>query len=490
MEVASKSFNAVILETYEQDWQEETKLRETLQALELMWADYLQHLQDSVQNPLLTYTSHFTPLKVRIAKRHRKQVYFDNARHNAEVLQNAKKKDEAKISKANEELEESKKIYEVLSNELHNELPEFFNSRITFYATTFKNYFDAESTFHGETGKLNDTAVSITDTLAEDNKQYTYQPRPLSGVMNNEETIVNGNSSGENDSKHSTPPSSKKGSKSPRPERPPTSPAAATATQDSPSFPTPIKTDGEGLTNGLPSDPESPPESPLYENNDVSYTTPSKVVNVSTENESESNITEQQVELPVSKYDEPVVNAERPVLNGPDGDKLQEEIKVISKPEPEDEVDDIPSHPPPQPPSRPPIPTKEPSPEEEDIPVKAVEIKDNVVEDDDSDHYYDKVPDQFDVKDDKNNENEEDDLYEIPTSSKLPDKLPDGCRFAVLATHLYKNEDEDELSFEAGELIYVMPFDDPDDQDDGWLLGVKKSDGKKGVFPENFTKRI
>jgi hypothetical protein len=59
-------------------------------------------------------------------------------------------------------------------------------------------------------------------------------------------------------------------------------------------------------------------------------------------------------------------------LNGPDGDKLQEEIKVISKPEPEDEVDDIPSHPPPQPPSRPPIPTKEPSPEEEDIPVKAV----------------------------------------------------------------------------------------------------------------------
>jgi len=46
---------------------------------------------------------------------------------------------------------------------------------------------------------------------------------------------------------------------------------------------------------------------PLYENSDVSYTTPSKVVNVSTENESESNITEQQVELPVSKSEEPVV---------------------------------------------------------------------------------------------------------------------------------------------------------------------------------------
>jgi len=116
-------------------------------------------------------------------------------------------------------------------------------------------------------------------------------------------------------------------------------------------------------------------------------------------------------------------------VNGPDGDKLQEEIKEISKPE--EEVDDIPSHPPPQPPSQPPLTPKEPLPEEEDIPVKAVEIKDNVVEDDDSDHYYDKVPDQLDVKDDKNNDNEDDDLYEIPTSSKLPDKLPDGCRFAV-----------------------------------------------------------
>ena len=31
MEVASKSFYGVMLETYEQDWKEEAKLRETLQ---------------------------------------------------------------------------------------------------------------------------------------------------------------------------------------------------------------------------------------------------------------------------------------------------------------------------------------------------------------------------------------------------------------------------------------------------------------------------
>lgn len=32
------------------------------------------------------------------------------------------------------------------------------------------------------------------------------------------------------------------------------------------------------------------------------------------------------------------------------------------------------------------------------------------------------------------------------------------------ATHPYSNEDEDELSFEAGEIIYVVPFDNPDEQ--------------------------
>lgn len=36
--------------------------------------------------------------------------------------------------------------------------------------------------------------------------------------------------------------------------------------------------------------------------------------------------------------------------------------------------------------------------------------------------------------------------------------------FQVQATHPYANEDEDELTFEAGEIIYVVPFDNPDEQ--------------------------
>ena len=34
----------------------------------------------------------------------------------------------------------------------------------------------------------------------------------------------------------------------------------------------------------------------------------------------------------------------------------------------------------------------------------------------------------------------------------------------VLATHNYDGQDEDELSFEKGQIILVIPFEDPEDQ--------------------------
>ena len=34
----------------------------------------------------------------------------------------------------------------------------------------------------------------------------------------------------------------------------------------------------------------------------------------------------------------------------------------------------------------------------------------------------------------------------------------------VQATHPYTGEDMDELTFEAGDIINVIPFDDPEDQ--------------------------
>ncbi|VDM40047.1 unnamed protein product [Toxocara canis] len=62
--------------------------------------------------------------------------------------------------------------------------------------------------------------------------------------------------------------------------------------------------------------------------------------------------------------------------------------------------------------------------------------------------------------------------------------------YKVRATHHYSAEDTDELTFDAGEVILVLESREEDLLDEGWLLGVKQSDGVQGVFPANFTKQI
>jgi len=70
------------------------------------------------------------------------------------------------------------------------------------------------------------------------------------------------------------------------------------------------------------------------------------------------------------------------------------------------------------------------------------------------------------------------------------DNLPPGVLYKVKATYKYQAEDMDELAFEVGELIQVIEYDDPEEQEEGWLMGMKESTGQKGLFPANFTKPI
>lgn len=42
--------------------------------------------------------------------------------------------------------------------------------------------------------------------------------------------------------------------------------------------------------------------------------------------------------------------------------------------------------------------------------------------------------------------------------------LPPGVLYRVKATYKYVKEDQDELSFDVGEIIRVIEYDDPDDQ--------------------------
>merc|ERR1712062_627003 len=77
-----------------------------------------------------------------------------------------------------------------------------------------------------------------------------------------------------------------------------------------------------------------------------------------------------------------------------------------------------------------------------------------------------------------------------PPKGASTDNLPPGVLYKVKATYKYQAEDMDELAFEVGELIQVIEYDDPEEQEEGWLMGMKESTGQKGLFPANFTKPI
>ncbi|KAK0060014.1 myc box-dependent-interacting protein 1-like isoform X6, partial [Biomphalaria pfeifferi] len=178
---ACKNLQQAFAETYESEWTGEPKFKSQIQAFELLWNDYLQNLQDNVINPMNAYLLSFPVLKNKISKRGRKMVDYDNSRHNLEVLQSAKKRDETKIQKAQDELKDVKRIFDELNNELHNELPDFYNSRVTFYAELYSKFFGAENTLHSEVGKTCESITDIAQSLGKDFEHFKYQPkRPIS----------------------------------------------------------------------------------------------------------------------------------------------------------------------------------------------------------------------------------------------------------------------------------------------------------------------
>jgi len=80
-------------------------------------------------------------------------------------------------------------------------------------------------------------------------------------------------------------------------------------------------------------------------------------------------------------------------------------------------------------------------------------------------------------------------LYDIPIGATT-DNLPPGVLYRVRATYKYQAEDEDELSLEVGDTVQVIEYEDPEEQEEGWLMGIKEATGRQGLFPANFTRPI
>ncbi|XP_068092518.1 amphiphysin isoform X2 [Hyperolius riggenbachi] len=116
----------------------------------------------------------------RISKRSRKLVDYDSARHHLEALQNAKRRDEGRITKAEEEFQKAQKVFEDFNTDLQEELPSLWARRIGFYVNTFKNISGLEAKFHKEITGLCHRLFEVMTKLGEQHadKAFTIQGAP------------------------------------------------------------------------------------------------------------------------------------------------------------------------------------------------------------------------------------------------------------------------------------------------------------------------
>nr|XP_022906636.1 myc box-dependent-interacting protein 1 isoform X1 [Onthophagus taurus] len=420
VQVASKSLLEAIGDTYESSWSGHDNLYVQTQSVDSLWQDFYHKLTDQVCIPLNTYQSQFPEMKKKIDKRGRKLVDYDSQRHSFQALQlnMAKKRDETKIARGKEQLEEAKRTYEMLNSELHDELPALYDSRILFLVTNLQTLFNAEQNFHNEASKVFGTLENIVDKLATDSQRSSYSVKrtngtasisrttPSSFVNNISTTPTKINPIPDNDAK--TPTNSEH-----TPEF--TTAKASRASVDStpPASPSPTTPKSPGTPP--PRSPISPRAAP------VSAVPPEESIEKTNEDIA------------------PPPSPEAVEING--GDPGDDEVTPqLEKPD------------------------KVQNGGNKTTPTAGGEKNESV------------------------NKNVEE-LYDIPVGAST-DNLPPGVLYRVKSTYKYNREDVDELSFDVGEIIQVIEYDDPEEQEEGWLMGIKESNGEKGMFPANFTRPL
>ncbi|XP_076602451.1 myc box-dependent-interacting protein 1 isoform X4 [Chaetodon auriga] len=385
MHESSRNVQACLADMYEPDWYGKNEVDSIVEDCDVLWTDYHQKLVDHALISMDTYLGQFPDIKARIAKRDRKLVDYDSARHNYATTHKTKKKDGAiKITKpsslleratpgwaqgilsahnvaqsslsrsqAEEELERAQKVFEEINIDLQEELPSLWNSRVGFYVSTFQSLAGFEEKFHKEIGRLDQDLYDILEKLEETD--------PTSGKEASNHTLRPGG----------PPPIPKSPSKL-KPAVPP--PPKVTPSKE-------LKT--ENIINLF--DAAATP--------DISVTSPTEPANWDSWGESAA--------APAATVEEAAT------------EETREEA---------------------------PEPTEEAS---------------------------------------------------------KPADMPPGFQFKVQVMHDYAANDTDELEMKAGDVVLVILFDNPEEQDDGWLMGIKESDWQqdkenavKGVFPENFTQRL
>lgn len=165
MREASRRLSQSLFDVYESDWAGEEDLGAIVEGEDLLWNDYEVKLLDQAIRTMESYVSQFPDVREKIAKRGRKLVDYDSSRHNLESLRSAKKKDDVKINKAEEEMNAAKSVYEGINNELKEELPVLHDSRIGCYVAVFQSVSNLRDTFYKEISTLNQDLHNVISEL-------------------------------------------------------------------------------------------------------------------------------------------------------------------------------------------------------------------------------------------------------------------------------------------------------------------------------------
>uniref|UniRef100_A0AAZ3S1W2 Amphiphysin n=1 Tax=Oncorhynchus tshawytscha TaxID=74940 RepID=A0AAZ3S1W2_ONCTS len=150
MQQASMNLTESLHEVYEPDWHGKDDVLSIGKNCDVLWEDFHQKLVDSSLITLDTYLQQFPDLKIRVAKRSRKLIDYDSARHHLETIQAVVNRSDRKVSKAEDELKKAQKVFDELNVDLQDELPTLWDSRVGFYVNTFKNVTNLEAKFHRE----------------------------------------------------------------------------------------------------------------------------------------------------------------------------------------------------------------------------------------------------------------------------------------------------------------------------------------------------
>ncbi|XP_076199014.1 myc box-dependent-interacting protein 1 isoform X3 [Aptenodytes patagonicus] len=511
MHEASKKLTECLQEVYEPDWPGRDDTNKIAENNDLLWTDFHQKLVDQALLTMDTYLGQFPDIKSRIAKRGRKLVDYDSARHHFEALQTAKKKDETKIAKpvsllekaapqwcqgklqahlvaqtnllrnqAEEELVKAQKVFEEMNVDLQEELPSLWNSRVGFYVNTFQSIAGLEENFHKEMSKLNQ---NLHDVLLGLDKQYSGNAFPVKAQPRKKTKLFARLRKKMSRYRDSTPAKANKSPSPPPDGSPITSPETKTVNHEL--EPSTLEAPGASIPKSpsqlrkgppVPPPPKVTPSKEIKQENIISLFDDNFVPEIS-------------VTTP-SQFDAPGPFQEGASLLDLDFDPIKPDATVGKTPTPASQ----------------PAEAAHAGAEAAGSEAAAGAEASKTEADSGSSSLPAVVVETFPATING--------TVEGGASSERAD-MPPGFLFKVQAMHDYTATDSDELQLKAGDVVLVIPFENPEEQldvgatamnsrlsklqrDEGWLMGVKESDWIqhkeldhcRGVFPENFTERV